>query len=466
MQTHVAHRFLTQTFAIPRRLIGGAVALIALLTAQAGAAMDIQEIKTPKGLTVWFLEDSSAPLISVAFALKGGTVYDLEGKEGLANFLAGMLSEGAGDLDSQAFSAATNDIGMRMSFDAGRDYFSGRFSALTEFQERSAELFNMALTQPLFDEAAMERNLQQIQTRLQIDAKDPQWIALRTMRKVLYPDHVYARRMRGTDQTLAAITADDMRAFMASRFALDNITIGVSGDIGADEVGAYVDSLFNGISEKATNQVFDKTDLDNSGAVVVKDWPTPQSFILASQEGIGRNDPDYLIAYVVNHILGGSNLTTRLNQEIREKRGWTYGISSFFTLADLAPLVQIAYSTQNEHAGESIDVVKEVWASLADGIEGEDLQAAKDYIIGNYALQRQSIRSTARYLQGLQIAGLQRDYPVTRKAVIEAITAEDIKRVAKRLFNPDTLRIVAVGQPENLEASLELPLEPLSELCC
>ena len=443
-------------FGMLRRFAAGLATLATLTFAQAGAAMDIQEIESPKGLKLWFLEDRTAPLVSVSFAFEGGSVYDPDGKEGLANFLAGMMTEGAGDLDSQAYSAAINDIGMRISFDSGRDYFTGSFSALTEYRDRSAELFNIAITQPRFDEAAMQRNLQQIQTRLQIDAKDPQWIAIRSMREVLYPDHVYARPQRGTDESLAAITVNDMRAFIDSRFALDNITIGLSGDISAEEAGLYVDSLFAGLAETAQKTEFEKTDLDNPGAVVVKDWPTPQSFILASQEGIDRNHPDYLIAYIVNHILGGSNLTTRLNQEIREKRGWTYGISSFFSLADLAPLVQIAFSTQNEHASEAIDVMKEVWGSLAEGISEEDLQAAKDYIIGSYALQRNSIRSTARYLQGLQLAGLGMDYPVIREELIQAITAEDIQRVANEMFKPENLRIVAVGQPQNLEPSFEL----------
>ncbi len=422
----------------------------------AGASMDIKEITTPSGLTVWFLPDQSAPLISVSFAFKGGSIYDPEGKEGLAFLLEGLLTEGAGELDSQAYSAAINDIGMRLSFASGRDYFTGRFTTLTDFQDQAATLLNATLTQPRFDQDAIERNVSQVKTRLQIDAKDPQWIAIRQMRELLYAEHPYARRQRGTDQSLDAITKDDLMGFVRNRFAKDTLVIGASGDISEAELGPYIDRLFAGIAETASIQSFEMASLNNAGKLEVRDWPTPQTFIMASQEGLPRDHPDYLIAYVVNHILGGSTLTTRLNKELREKRGWTYGASSFFSLGDLAPLIQIAFSTQNEQAGEAWALTKQIWGDIAqNGISDEELQKAKDYIIGNYALQRTSIRQTARYLQGLQIADLGRDYPNVRSELISAITTDDIQRVAQKWFNPETLRVVAVGQPQGIEATLE-----------
>ncbi len=422
----------------------------------AGASMNIQEITTPSGLKVWFLPDDSAPLVSVSFAFKGGSIYDPQGKEGLAFLLEGLLTEGAGDLDNQAFAAATNDIGMRLSFASGRDYFTGRFTTLTQFQDQAAELLNSTLTQPRFDADAIERNVSQVKTRLQIDAKDPQWIAIRLMRAMLYDNHPYGRRQRGTDDSLDAITKDDLQAFVRARFAKDTLVIGASGDITEAELGPYIDRLFAGIAETASLDTFEIATLNNPGKLEVSDWPTPQTFIMASQEGLPRDHPDYLIAYVINHILGGSTLTTRLNKELREKRGWTYGASSFFSLGDLAPLVQIAFSTQNEHAGDALALTKEIWGDIAaNGLSEAELQAAKDYIIGNYALQRTSIRQTARYLQGLQISGLDRDYPNVRSELINAITVEDIQRVAKDWFDPDRLRVVAVGQPVGLNADLE-----------
>ncbi len=422
----------------------------------AGASMDIKEITTPSGLTVWFLPDQSAPLVSVSFAFKGGSIYDPAGKEGLAFLLEGLLTEGAGDLDSQAYSAAINDIGMRLSFSSGRDYFTGRFTTLTDFQDRAAELFNATLTQPRFDQEAIARNISQVKTRLQIDAKDPQWIAIRQMRELLYADHPYARRQRGTDTSLDAITRDDLLAFVGDRFAKDTLVIGASGDISEADLGPYIDRLFADIADTASLKSFEKATLNNPGKMEVRDWPTPQTFIMASQEGLSRDHPDYLIAYVVNHILGGSTLSTRLNKELREKRGWTYGASSFFSLGDLAPLIQIAFSTQNEHAGDALALTKEIWGDIAQhGISEQELQKAKDYIIGNYALQRTSIRQTARYLQGLQIAGLDRSYPNVRSELIGAISKEDIQRVAKQWFAPERLRIVAVGQPQGLDDTLE-----------
>jgi zinc protease len=185
----------------------------------------------------------------------------------------------------------------------------------------------------------------------------------------------------------------------------------------------------------------------------VVDFPTPQAVVSFAQPGLERDDPDYFAAFVLNEIVGGERFGSRLMRELREKRGLTYGARSYLIDYDHADLLAGQFATDNKTAGQAVDVLRAEWARAAEGVTAEELAAAKTYLTGAYPLRFDGNGPIARILVGMQMTGLPIDYSATRNQKIEAVTLDDIRRVAQRLIRPDQLRIVVVGQPERLSTA-------------
>lgn len=302
----------------------GLAALTLLVVAAAPvAAADIKEVRSPGGVTAWLVEEPSIPMIAIEVHFRGGSSLDPQGKEGLANFLSGMLDEGAGDLDSQTFQTRLEDLAISLSFDARRDGFSGSMRTLSENAEQAFDLLRLALTSPRFDPEPLERIRSQIVTGIRARAQNPNTIVGRTLFETLYPDHPYGRPSRGTVETVAAITADDLRAFVSNRFAKDNMVVGVVGDVSPERLGELLDMAFGALPEKAPMSVAVPDVAPNTdGRLIVVERPIPQSILMWAMPGIKRDDPDYFAAVLMNRVLGGGSFTSRLYEEIEKNAGW------------------------------------------------------------------------------------------------------------------------------------------------
>ena len=240
-----------------------------------------------------------------------------------------------------------------------------------------------------------------------------------------------------------------MRNVHKTALTRDKIMVGVVGDITPDELAKLLDTVFGALPESSAEDV-PQTSIQTDGGVEIIDFPSPQSVAIFGQAGIMRDDPDYITAYVMNHILG-TGFTSRLNQEIREKRGLTYGVASFLTPYDRAALYMGSISSSNENIAEAIGLIREEWTKLADrGVTAEELDAAQKYLTGSYPLRFDSNGAIASILAGLQFADLPADYIHTRNDSVNAVTVEDINRVAAHLVQPDKLQFVIVGQPEGI----------------
>ena len=194
-------------------------------------AIELQEVTSPGGIKAWLVEDHSIPLISLSLAFRGGSVLDPQGKEGMTTLLAGLLDEGAGDLDSRTFQQRLNDLSIDWRFDAGMDEFSGGVRTLTENRDQAFDLLRLGLTQPRFDADPVERIRDQILSVIAGDVSDPGSIANRAWWRLGYPGHPYSRQTGGTEAGLKAVTVDDFHAYMKRVFARDNLIVGVVGDI-------------------------------------------------------------------------------------------------------------------------------------------------------------------------------------------------------------------------------------------
>jgi zinc protease len=430
------------------------VAVVPLAPEPAAAAVAVQRVVSPGGLEAWLVEEHSVPVIAVGFAFRGGAAVDPADKDGLAEMVSGLLDEGAGELDSQAFQRRLEDLSVSLSFRAGRDTFGGSLKTLTENRDAAFELLRLALTAPRFDEEPVERIRSQMLAILARDAEDPETIAGRAFARAVFPEHSYGREPKGTPETVQAITADDLRGFVARHLARGNLMIGVSGDISAAELAPLLDASFGALPEEAEVAPVAEVSPAAAGEVRVIDRDIPQSIIVFGHRGLKRADPDFIPAYVLNHILGGGGFTSRLMQEVREKRGLAYSVSSFLEPLDHGALLIGSAATENARAGQSIALIRDEWRRLREeGPTAEELEDAKTYLTGSFPLRFTTTDRIARILVNLQLDDLGIDYIDKRNGLIDAVTLDDIRRVAKRLLDPEALRFTVVGRPDGVSPS-------------
>jgi zinc protease len=440
-----------------RTALAAGLAVVLLWPAGAGA-IEVERVVSPGGIEAWLVEAHAVPILSMRFAFRGGTKLDPEGKEGLAELASGLLNEGAGDMDALAFQKALDDRAIRMSFNAGIDEFRGTLETLTETRKEAFDLLALALSQPRFDADAVERVRSQLRDELERDAKNPRAVAEKLWYRTAFAGHPYARPSEGTIESVQAIEVADLRAWMAARIARDALVVGVAGDIDPDALAPLLDRVFGPLPASAAPARVPETLPDAHGVVLVERMPQPQSLVLWGQRGVARDDPDYYAAYVVNHILGGGGFTSRLTEEVREKRGLAYGVYCYLLPLDDAPLMMGGVATRNERVAESLDIVRAEYARLRDGgVSADELADAKTYITGSFPLSLDSNGEIAGRLVGMQIADLGIDYLDRRNGLIEAVTLEDADRVARDLLEPEDFTVVVVGDPTGIEPTGAAP---------
>ncbi|WP_419903727.1 M16 family metallopeptidase [Kiloniella sp.] len=422
--------------------------LSTMLWTHSSRAVEIVEVESAIGLNAWLVEDHSNPIISIKFAFSGGSSVDPEGKEGLANFVAATIDEGSGTLDSQAFQGKLSDLSISLSFDAGREYFTGELVTLKRNHNEALQLLNQALTKPRFDQEPVERIRSQISLSLSRRVDDPGYKIQNTLRKLYYPNHVYGRPSDGTVESLADLSVADLKNYLQDNIALDNLTISAVGDVTADELGPMLDQAFSGIERKAKPFRVTGANPKVSGGIVVIKEDIPQSEVLMVQPGISRDDPDYYTAILVNQILGGGSFTSRLYQEIREKEGLAYSVGSYFSLLDQAPLLMASVATQNDRVADSIRIMREQWRLMSEeGPTEKELSEAKTYLTGSFPLSFTSTGRVANILLAMQLNELGINYLDHRNEYIDSVTLDDAKRVARELYNDDVLTVIIAGNP-------------------
>lgn len=364
---------------------------------------------------------------------------------------ASLLDEGAGDLDSQAFQRRLDELAITLYFDAGLDMFGGTLRTLTANRAEAFGLLQLALTSPRFDPEPVARIRSQLQTMLRRAAEDPDDVANARFLGATFPDHPYGRSVEGTEHSIAAIAEADLRDFAARRLARSNLVIGVAGDITPEELARQLQSTFAELPAKSAPNDVSNTEPAVPPAIVVVEKSTRQSSIVFGQRGPQRDDPDFYAATVMNHILGGGGFTSRLYQEVRDKRGLAYSVGTSLSPLAHAALIVGNAGTANERAGETLDVVRAQWREMAEnGATPEELADTQTYLTGSFPLRFTSNSNIAAILVAMRIYDLGIDYLDRRNALIEAVTLDDVNRVAKALLDPAALTMVVVGEPEGI----------------
>jgi len=433
--------------------LGALMVAVALLLALPADAMRIKEVTSPKGIKGWLIQDPTVPLFTMNFAFRGGAALDPDGKEGLADLVSSLLDEGAGALKAQAFQAKLENNSIAMRFGAGADFFSGSLKALLEYRGLAADLLRMALTRPRFDAEPVERIRGQYLSSVRRRVERPGYTARRAWKVAVFGDHPYGRDLDGTEASFKAINVPDLKEFVAKRFARDVLLVAVVGDIDAAAFGQLMDRAFGDLPARAEAKALPEAKIGGAGKVIVTERDIPQSVAVFGHGGIKRKHPDYYAATIVNYVLGGGGLTSRLATEIREKRGLAYSVHSRLVTMEHAGLITGRVATANARVAESLALIRQQWARIAkDGITAQEFKDAKSYLTGSFFTRLNSTRRIARVLVSIQLQDIGIDYLVRRNRLINAVTMDQVRRVARQLFKPDDLTISVVGRPKGVKS--------------
>jgi zinc protease len=437
-----------------RTLLGASLLVAA---AAPPAPTKIDRVVSPAGIEIWLVQEPTVPLIAMDFAFRGGSSQDPADKPGLANMVAGLIDEGSGDLDSQAFHSRAESKAIEIGFSATRDLFSGSLRTLVENKDEAFDLMRSALNAPRFDAADVERIKGETYAILRRQTTSPDELASKSWWDTAFAGHPYAHSMRGTLDSVASIAADDLRGYAKNVFARDTLKVGIVGNIDPATAAALVDKVFAGLPAHASLRDVPFAQPKGLGSVVHVNLDVPQSVVMFGGAGIPRKDPDFMAAFLVNHILGGAAMSSRLYKEVREKRGLAYSIFSTLVPLDSAALFMASTATRTEAAGQTLDLVSHEIRRLAEqGPTAEELAKAKSFQTGSFPLRFDTSTKIASQLVLMQVEDLGIDYIDRRNALVEAVTLADVERVAKRLLDGGML-VAMVGRPQPALAKTDVP---------
>jgi zinc protease len=406
---------------------------------------------TPRGIEVWQVASDVVPLVAMAFTFEGGAAQDPADRPGVAQMLARLLDEGAGPYDSDAFQERMASRAIEISFNAGPYAIGGSLKTLVRHVDEAFELLRLALAEPRFDLPAVERVRAQTVAGLRYQQNDPGVMATRRFFAEGFAGHPYGRPTSGTIESVEAITRDDLVALHRCVIGRDRVKVAVVGAIDAERLSLLVDKVFGELPEAEPLAPVSPTTLSGRGSRVVVDLDVPQSVIRFGTTGIPWRDPDFIPAYVLNHVLGGGAFTSRLFQEVREKRGLAYSVGTSLVSYRAAAMTWGFTATKNERVTECLEVIASELAHLrARGPTEQELQKAKDYLVGSYALGFDTSTKIAHNLAQIAFENLGVDYVARRNAMVTAVTEEDVHRVAERILGDERLLVVIAGRPTGL----------------
>jgi zinc protease len=419
---------------------------------QSASATKIERIVSPGGIPAWLVYEPSVPLIALDFAFKGGATQDPPGKAGVATLATALLDEGAGDIDSKSFHEEVEAKAIELGFTATRDYVSGSLRTLTENRDEAAKLLKLALTAPRFDVEDVERIREQTLSGLRRATMSPNELANERWWATAFPGHPYSQPPRGTLKSVPAITPDDLRAFMHKVFARDSLKVAIVGNIDAAKAGALIDKVFGGLPAAGSLAPVASVTPQGLGQRISIDLDVPQSVLMIGGAGLLRKDPDFIPAFVLNHVLGGSAFSSRLYKEVREARGLAYSVYSGVMPLDHTALFVSSTATRSDRVEQALEVMQAEIRKMAEtGPTEEELAKAKSFLTGSFALRFDTSTKIAEQLVQIQLDDLGIDYIDRRNGLINAVTMADVQRVARRLLDASML-VTVVGKPQPLPA--------------
>jgi zinc protease len=434
-------RRLRRTFAV--------ICVLAGLIPGPASALTVEEITTERGIKAWLVEEHSVPLIAIKFAFMGGASQDPVGKEGLADMMSDLLTEGSGDLPAAAFKERFLRLGARLSAAAGRDAIYGGLETLTARFGPSAELLRLMVTTPRFDAESVDQIRAQHLTDLAQAANVPTKVVVNQWYAEAFPGHVYARPVSGTPDSLASVRRDDLKGQHSALFARDFLRVVIVGDIDNSAAARAIDNIFGSIPEKGQITPVTKVEPRAVQAPVVITMDQPLATATFGLPSLPTDHPDFPALQVLNHVIGSGDFDSLLMEEVRVKRGLAYSIKTSLLNDSISSLVLGGFSTKNENMGAALSVVKDVLArTVRNGPTQFQFDNAKRFLTGSFLLDFDTNTKVASSLLGIWLHGENPAYLLTRNQRISAVTLEDVKRVAAEVLRADRLVVTIVGMPK------------------
>src|ERR1700681_269705 len=444
--------FVTYPRTFARRIafvVAACLTMALLASTPSHAAAKIQHLISPGGIEAWFVQDATVPLIAMEYAFGGGATQDPADKPGVGNMVANLIDEGSEDLDSKTFHERLDRRAIELSFNSTRDNFRGSLRMLKDNKDEAFDLLRMALTSPHFDSADIERMRAQVLSGLRRDTSNPTALAGLKFLEVAFGGHPYGRQANGTLESVPKINIADLKDYFRRVLARDTLKIAVVGDVARATLGALLDKTFGGLPAKAS--------LTPVPDVVAAKPPqrsfipldVPQTVVTFGSPGVMRNDPNFMAAYVVNHILGGGGLSSRLYHEVREKRGLAYSVYGTLLWMDHSAVFVGNTGTRADRGGETVDAItREIRRMAEDGPTQQELDEAKSYLKGSQMLALDTSSKLASALLQYQLDKLPIDYIEKRNAIVDAVTLDDARGVAKRLWGQGLLTVIVGRAPQ------------------
>jgi len=413
------------------------------------AAAKIQHLISPGGIEAWFVQDATVPLIAMEYAFGGGATQDPADKPGVGNMVASLIDEGSGDLDSRTFHERLERRAIELSFSSTRDYFRGSLRMLKDNRDEAFDLLRMSLTSPHFDSADVGRIRAQIMSGLRRDTSSPTSLASRKFLELAFGDHPYGRLANGTLESVPRIDVADMKDYVGRVLARDTLRIAVVGDVDPATLGKLLDQAFGGLPAKASLTPVADVEAAKPPQRAFIPLDVPQTVVTFGGPGIRRNDPNFMAGYVVNHILGGGGSSSRLYREVREKRGLAYSVYQSLLWMDHSAVFVGNTGTRADRAGETVDAItREIRRMAVDGPTQQELDEAKSYLKGSQMLALDTSSKLASALLQYQIDKLPIDYIEKRNAIVDAVTLDDAKKAARRLWGQGLLTVIVGRAPQ------------------
>ena len=429
-----------------KKLLTTTLLLLALPSAH---ALDIQRWRTAEGATVLLVERHENPIVDISVQFPAaGSIADSQGKNGLADFAAGLLTNGTQKYDEENFNKRINDLAAQLGSDNDRESSSLTLRSLSRpaTLRQAGELMQQALSQPRYDAEVFRRTRQQAELALRQNESQPGYIAMRESVKLDYPQHPYSAAAYTSVQSLQAVSLDDVKTFHRNQYAKEGAVVALVGDLNRQQADRLVGNLLKGLPEKAQTAAKVPPVNEQAGRRTNIPFASEQAQVVMSMPLISRNDPDYYALVAGNYILGGGGFDSRLMKTLRDEHGYVYGVSSNLMPQREKGRFVIQFATQKSQAPKALEAAETVLRRfIAEGPTEAELQQAKDNIIGSFPLRFDTNQKLLGYLGMIGLYDLPSDWMEQYPKKIEALTVDDVKKAWQRRVKPENLNTVVVG---------------------
>lgn len=409
------------------------------------------------GIKLFVVEDSEYPLVTTRFVFKTGAFFDAGFKSGVAHLVSKLLNKGTKRFSATELSEQIDYYGAVVSTGCGYDASYIYSNCMKKYLNEVFELVSDIVWQPAFEQSELDREKYQLLNIIMSDFDEADYLAERLFKKSVYKETPYSFNIKGNEESVNLITRDDITNFYQKYYTPDNLILAVVGDVTVGEVEELIASRFVQLpaGEKAGKQTVTLSKEEGINVYLVEKKGAVQSEIQMGHIGVTRDNPDYIKIYVMNMILGGY-FTSRINRNLREVHGYTYGARSSFNYYKWAGDFCVETNVKTEQSKAAVEeVLKEIRKIKTEPVKDEELETIKNYVMGNFPLQLETANAIATHIINLEFYELEKDYYNTFIGKVNSVSREDVLEVANKYLDADNISICISGEIDKLVKDFE-----------